>query len=285
MTTRERPRASALLAIDLDGTLLRDDKTVAAADARAIAAAAERGLAITLATGRLITGTLPTARLLGLMTPLICADGGLLIDASTGAALERRSIALAHADTALAALVAHGLAAYVFSPNAIHCEAAGAVHRTIVDTWSREVVVHPSLAAAQAWRHPEGIALTVGIGSQDAVTRASEHLGRTHGDALDTVHFGLGRSPLWAVRSLPHGCDKGDMLTRLRARLGLPASRVAAIGDWYNDVGMFAVAGRSFAMGQAPEAVRRAASDHVAATSATGGGVAEAITKLLADWV
>lgn len=284
MTRRERPRARALLAIDLDGTLLRDDKSVAAADARAIAHAGERGLAITLATGRLITGTLPTARQLDLVTPLICADGGLLIDPHTGAALERRAIALAHADTALATLVAHGLAAYVFSPDAIHCEAAGSVHRAIVDTWSREIVVHPSLVAAQAWRHTEGVALTVGIGSRDAVERASEHLGRAHGDALDTVYFPLGKSPLWAVRSLPHGCDKGDMLTRLRERLDLPASRVAAIGDWYNDIGMFAVAGRSFAMGQAPEVIRKAATDHVAATSATGGGVAEAITKLLADW-
>jgi hypothetical protein len=57
---------------------------------------------------------------------------------------------------------------------------------------------------------------------------------------------------------------------------------VAAVGDWYNDLGMFAYAGRSFAMGQAPEAIHQAATDRLVATSVDGGGIAEAIAALLA---
>ena len=121
-----------LVALDLDGTLLRNDKSVADADARAIAAALASGLAVTLATGRLVTGALPTARRLALSTPLICADGGLLIDPATGDALERRAIAVEHADEAVRALLAHGLVPYVFSADAIHCEPAG---RTTAITW------------------------------------------------------------------------------------------------------------------------------------------------------
>jgi len=272
------------VALDLDGTLLRDDKSVADADARAIAAAAARGLVVTLATGRLVTGALPTARRLALSTPLICADGGLLVDPGTGRALERRSITVEHADQALAALTAHGLVPFVFSADAIHCEPAGGVHRSIVDTWSSEIVIHPELAHAAAWRTPEGIALTAGLGQRDAVERASEYLRQTHADRFDTVHFSIGGGPVWAVRSLPRGCDKGDMLVRLAARLGIDRSRVAAVGDWFNDLGMFAVAGRSFAMGQAPDRVRQAATDHLAATSASGGGVAEALGRLLEAW-
>lgn len=282
MTIGTPPRG--LVALDLDGTLLRTDKSIADADAYAIAAATARGLAVTLATGRLVTGTLPTARRLALSTPLICADGGLMIDAASGAALERRAISIGQAETALEALVAHGLAPYVFSADAIHCEPAGAVHRSIIDAWSTEIRIHPTLATAQAWRRPEGIALTAGLGSQQAVERASEHLGRAHADLFDTVHFSIGGGHVWAVRSLPRGCDKGDMLSRLAARLGVDRTRVAAVGDWFNDLGMFATAGRSFAMGQAPDRVRQAATDHLAATSATGGGVAEALGRLLRDW-
>lgn len=278
------PPPRGLVALDLDGTLLRDDKSVADADARAIATALNRGFAVTLATGRLVTGTLPTARQLGLATPLICADGGLLVDPVTGTAIERRAIAIPDAEAALGALASHGLTPYVFSADAIHCETAGTAYRAIVDTWSRQIVVHPTLSTAEGWRHPEGIALTVGIGGREAVESASEHLRQTHADTFDTVHFNLGRSAIWAVRSLPRGCDKGDMLTRLARRLGLPRERVAAVGDWFNDLGMFGAAGRSFAMGQAPELVRKAATDHLAATSASGGGVAEALGKLLAAW-
>ena len=91
-TTRTVIPPRFLLALDLDGTLLRDDKTIAPEDAAAIRGAAAHGIAVTLATGRLTTGTLPTARELGLSTPLVCADGGLLVDPQRGEALDRSGI-------------------------------------------------------------------------------------------------------------------------------------------------------------------------------------------------
>ncbi|MES1207981.1 MAG: HAD family hydrolase [Pseudomonadota bacterium] len=281
MTKTDAPRF--LLAIDMDGTLLRDDKTVAPEDAAAIRGAAAHGIAVTLATGRLTTGTLPTARLLGLSTPLVCADGGLLINATTGAPIHRRTIPTERASVAVDAMVSHGLIPYVFMADAIHCDADGQKHRAVVDTWTTELVVHPSLPLASAWRQPEGVSMTVGIGARADVERVSAHLRDAHCGALDTVHFGMGGMTMWAVRSLPHGCDKGEMLARLSALVSVPRARVAAIGDWYNDLGMFAYAGRSFAMGQAPDAVRGAATDVVRSTSATGGGVAEAIAALRAQ--
>jgi hypothetical protein len=271
-----------LLAVDMDGTLLRDDKTISEVDAAAIRAAAGHGIAVTIATGRLTTGALPTARALGLEVPLICADGGLLIDCATGAALERRSIATAHARAALSVMESHGLVPFVFSADAIHCDGAGERYRAVVDTWSQQIMVHDDLGSAEAWQGPEGVAVTAGVGPREAVERASGALQRDHGEALDTVHFAMGGVTRWAVRSLPRGCDKGEMLARLAGRLDIPRARVAAVGDWFNDLGMFAYAGRSFAMGQAPEVVHQAATDRMRATSATGGGIAEAIEALLA---
>jgi hypothetical protein len=49
------------------------------------------------------------------------------------------------------------------------------------------------------------------------------------------------------------------------------------VGDWLNDLSMFAVAGRSYAMGHAPETVKRAATNVLTQTSETGGGIAHAI--------
>jgi len=271
-----------LLAVDMDGTLLRDDKTIAEVDAAAIRAAAARGVAVTIATGRLTTGALPTARALGLSVPLICADGGLLIDCATGAALERRSIPTAHARAALSLMQGHGLVPFVFLADAIHCDGTGERYRAVVDTWSQQIVVHGDLGAAEAWQGPDGVAVTAGVGPRQAVERAAQDLQRDHGDALDTVHFAMGGLTRWAVRSLPRGCDKGQMLAVLAQRLDVPRERVAAVGDWFNDLGMFAYAGRSFAMGQAPDVVHQAATDRMRATSATGGGIAEAIEALLA---
>jgi Cof subfamily protein (haloacid dehalogenase superfamily) len=276
------PPPRLLLALDMDGTLLRDDKSIAAEDAAAIRAAADQGIAVTLATGRLSSGALPTAQELGLSTPLVCADGGLLIDPRTGTALERRAIAAPHAALAVDALMSHNLVPFVFLADSIHCDEAGAQHRAIVEVWSRDLVIHPSLATATAWRQPDSVSLTVGLGARSAVERASQHLRERHADLLDTVHFGMNGLTLWAVRSLPHGCDKGDMLVRLAERMGLPLAQVAVVGDWYNDLGMFKRAGRSFAMGQAPDVVKTAATDLLRSTSATGGGIAEALAALQA---
>lgn len=266
----------------MDGTLLRDDKTIAREDVLAIREAAQNGIAVTLATGRLTTGALPTARALGLSTPLICADGAVLADAETGKSIEQRSMREAHARGALEAIVAHGLMPYVFLSDSIHCDVEGEQHRSIVDTWTRELVVHASLAAAQVWQATDCVAMTLGIGVEAHVERASEHLQEQHASDLDTVHFPMKGTAFSAVRSLPRGCDKAEMLAQLAARMGLPASRVAAVGDWLNDLGMFGYAGRSFAMGQAPSVVQDAATDVLRSTSRAGGGVAEAIAALLA---
>ena len=51
------------------------------------------------------------------------------------------------------------------------------------------------------------------------------------------------------------------------------------VGDWINDIPMFEVAGRSFAMGQAPDEVKSRATDVLTETSETGGGVASAIDQ------
>ena len=277
------PAPRFLLAVDMDGTLLRDDKTIAPEDAAAIRAAPEHGIAVTIATGRLTTGALPVARELGLTTPLVCADGAALVDPLRGTLLDRRAILAERASHAVEAIMSHGLVPYVFLADSIHCEASGEQHRSVVETWTTNVFVHGSLPAAVAWREPESVAMTLGIGTEEWVLRASEHLQGAHIGELDTVHFSLFGTPVWAVRSLPGGCDKGQMLGRLAQQLGLPRARVAAVGDWLNDIGMFQFAGRSFAMGHAPPVVQSAATDVLRSTSRAGGGVAEAITALIAS--
>jgi hydroxymethylpyrimidine pyrophosphatase-like HAD family hydrolase len=59
----------------------------------------------------------------------------------------------------------------------------------------------------------------------------------------------------------------------------VPLSAVAALGDQHNDLPMFARAGLSVAMGQAPDDVR-AAAGHVARSNQEDG-VADAIDRFI----
>lgn len=312
-----------LLAIDLDGTLLRLPGNAAGApgapdspwseilpadaiDARdraAIHRARRAGVLVTLATGRMVRGALPAARALALDVPLVCADGAALACPRTGAVLAGADIEPDLALACLDALSAHGLVPFVFLHDAIHCGEDGRAYARWLASWTPRLVIHARLAAARAWQTRGRIACLLGIGVDMAVgsgggpgggagtgghesAAASMHhalaaCARARGAQLATSTFPMDTHGTWAVRASPRGHDKGTGLARLAARLGVARARVAAVGDWWNDLTMFAWAGRSFAMGHAPPEVQAAATDVLLSTAETGGGVAEAIDRWL----
>lgn len=268
-----------LLAIDLDGTLLRRDGTIDPRDASAIRRARDAGVTVTLATGRLTTGTLPVARALELDVPLVCADGATLCCAKTSEILERNAMALEHADAMLRALERHRLASFVFLHDAIHCDEAGVAHKIHVRGWSEQVHVHPSLERAEAWRAHGDVAMMLGIGDVEAAEQARAAIDASLGAHVVTSGFTVGERGV--VRGFRVGCSKGTGVERVAARIGAARQDVAVIGDWWNDLPMFACAGRSFVMQGAPSAVRDAATDRLESRVGEGGGVAEAIAGWL----
>ena len=64
---------------------------------------------------------------------------------------------------------------------------------------------------------------------------------------------------LWAVDFTVKGVDKGSGIARMGEMLGVEPSEMAAVGDSYNDLPMFAACGLPIAMGGSPEEIRAAA--------------------------
>jgi len=121
--------------------------------------------------------------------------------------------------------------------------------------------------------------IVLGVGPRERVMAARQHVERRHGPALATAAFELGDERIWALRVQRAEVTKGSAIEHVATRLGYDLRDCAAIGDWYNDVPMFERVSRSFAMGHAPEPVRRAATDVLRATAETGGGIAEALRR------
>ena len=114
---------------------------------------------------------------------------------------------------------------------------------------------------------------------QPVVWREDDHdVLRGHGQVF-SVSFPIYACPgKHAVMVRSAGPTKGTALAELCQRAGCSLAEAVAVGDWVNDVPMFEVAGRSFAMGSAPDAVRAKATD-VLAQVLPGGGIAEAIRR------
>ena len=274
-----------LLALDVDGTLLRRDGLVDERDRRAIDALHDRGVTVTLVTGRLWAGTLQVAADVGIRGPVVCADGAELVDARSGVELEHRGIVAEAARLLRDGLQRYGLDAFLMVEDGVLHDASGTRFTRYVRNWSPALQQTAELFAHPCWTSQRGIAAVVALGEAAAVSEAADGL-RASGE-LEVVDFQVARAlvgeqlpPQRALLVHARGVSKRSGLVRVAELCGCGRDEVAAVGDWLNDVEMFAAAGRSFAMGHAPEAVKLAATDRLTADAKTGGGVAEAVAKI-----
>lgn len=263
-----------MLALDLDGTLLRRDGVVDDRDIAAIAELQAAGVVVTIVTGRLHSGATFAARACRIDGAIGCVDGSHLVELTSGRTLVHHAMAADLVALVRDTVARHELSPFVFDAAGIHHDHAGAAYADFVRTWS------PNLRIVEqdvAWQtDPLG---AVVIGEPHAVAAAHEAL-REHAERLFSVRFEVWTHPgkhAMIVRAA--GVTKGTALTELCRRAGISAAEAVAVGDWINDVPMFEVAGRSFAMGTAPDEVRAKATDVLSATAFEGGGIAEAIRQ------
>jgi Cof subfamily protein (haloacid dehalogenase superfamily) len=263
-----------LLALDLDGTLLRRDHSVDPRDIAAIRELQSAGVTVTIVTGRLHSGATGAARACAIEGVIACVEGSHLVEIATGTTLVHHAIETEVVRLLRATLATHRLASFVFDAGGIHHDHAGAPYASYVRTWSPNLrIVEEELAWATM------PLAAVAIGEPEAVEAAHAVL-RGHADRLFSVSF-----PVWsvpgkhAVLVRTAGPTKGTALADLCRRTGCTLAEAVAIGDWVNDVPMFEVAGRSFAMGSAPDAVRAKATDSLETAAGDGGGIAEAIRR------
>jgi len=263
-----------LLALDLDGTLLRRDHSVDERDIAAIAELQAAGVTVTIVTGRLQSGATDAARACAIEGAIGCVEGSHLVELATNRTLVHHAITGDVASLLRSTLGAHGLAGFVFDAAGIHHDHAGAPYAGYVATWSPNLrVVEEELA----WQTAPLAA--VAIGEPDAVAAAHAVL-RGHADDLFSVSFAVWQHPgKHAVLVRAAGPTKGTALAELCRSAGCSLAEAVAVGDWVNDIPMFEVAGRSFAMGDSPDAVRAKATDALATPMGRGGGIAEAIRR------
>ena len=251
-----------LLALDLDGTLLQRDHTVSARDVAAIRELQAAGVRVTICTGRLHSGALGAARACGIEGLIACMEGSHLVDVGGETRFHHPLV-----DTGRLQQAFGELATFVFDKDGIAHPAHGAPFAEYVRTWSPNLRV---VEQALAW-DTEPLA-AVAIGHPEAVAAANAALA---GAGVFNVSFAISQHPgAHAVLVRNATTSKGTALTELCRAAGCDVSEAVVVGDWVNDVPMFQVAGRSFAMPGAPEHVRVHATDVL-----ESGGIADAIAR------
>ncbi len=266
-----------LLALDVDGTLIRRDGVIDPRDLTAIAELRRRDVHVSLVTGRLYAGTRPPALELGLTGPLVCADGAQIVSLSEDRELSYTGICAETLEQLHDVLAPRGLSVFPFFDDTVVLDHQGAFFEPYLRTWTPNVQQVDSALAHSCWQDPRGLSVLVVIGPRETIT---EVFGELTDGALDILRFDMG--PEKAMSSLilhARGVSKAKGLETVAEHYGCRMDEVVAVGDWLNDRSMLEAAGLSFAMGHAPELVKQSAKEQLSADAETGGGVAEAISR------
>jgi Cof subfamily protein (haloacid dehalogenase superfamily) len=262
-----------MIATDLDGTLLRSDRTVSARTRRAMIAAQDAGITIVIATARNPVTTKRFAEQAGIEGLAICANGALVYDLARDevvaethlpaeiarAVIERLRVALPE--------VCFGLVRGM----TFACEPAYATVMRVEDHgWRIDEV-------------PQGDALALlDVPLSKLVVRhptlaPAELLATLNAAGLDGLAASLSGAPFVDVAAA--GVSKAAALASICAGLGIAASEVVAFGDAPNDLPMLAWAGRAIAVANAYPEVLAAVPERTASNDEDG--VALAVDRLL----
>src|ERR1043165_8403341 len=115
----ESAMAYRLLAVDLDGTLLRHDKTIDPTDIAAIRELGGAGVTVTIVTGRLHSGSVEAARACGIEGAIACVEGSHIVEADGAKTHHHHAIAPEVSRVVRDTLGAHGLASFIFERDGI----------------------------------------------------------------------------------------------------------------------------------------------------------------------
>ncbi len=276
-------RSYKLIAVDLDGTLLDPLGAPHAADVAALRRAQDAGIHVSILTGRLFSGTRDAAEAIGLRGPVGCVDGSHIVEAPTGRTLHHHAFRGDHATKLRDAVRDSGAALFVLADDKIIHDERGKAYLDYVSIWSLVSEATADVPEHGTWLDERGVTAVVAVGGAGEIHDASISIQSALGTVAQIATFPTRRlENRWGLVCRASGGNKGSALRWICDHHGVGVDEAVVVGDWLNDLPMFEVAGRSFAMAQAPDAVKSVATDQLDAGTVEGGGVAEAVAKAFA---
>lgn len=235
----------ALIALDLDDTLLSPDLSISTENAHAVREAARLGCIIVLASGRHYVSMRRYAQelgLVGLSWPMVCMNGAEVRDTDSGRVLMRTELDPGACKQVLAVLSAHGFPAQAYEDDRILVSE----HNSWTEQDSRLTGAKAVLASMEELASKSRVKF---------VASAQPELIQKKQNDVQAALAGIARvvvSKPYFMEILPIGADKATGLAWAASMLGIERDAVMAIGDSGNDLEMVAWA----AYGCAPSDAR-----------------------------
>lgn len=270
-----------LIALDMDGTLLAEDKTIPKENVDAIRRAEKAGIRVCICTGRLLEDASDYAKRMGLPCMIIAANGTRAADKPLpeGWILLRKQFEPKDAHTALDILIPRkmminafedGLATTICDSTSkvYHLSDRGVIKAQYGEENMRKAADHGIMKLFVVCHEEDGFAPVAQrvAEANDALRQALPHLQITS-SAEDNIEI------------MPADASKGMALEQVAQMYGLKRENVMAVGDAPNDLSMLEYAYHSVAMGNAMPEIKRVCRYETATNDECG--VARIIERVL----
>lgn len=254
-----------LIALDLDGTLLSDDKKILRPTKQIITQLMDDGHIVVIATGRSNRLSILYYNELRLTTPLINSNGAIIhhpLDPSWGSfhtPLEHKT-ALDIIDVSFQLNSKNILAAV---KDAVYLEN---YDQHIMDFY-KPTENDPFHIGGLVDKLQDDPTLMLLYPNEDTLPQLTSYLDDSHASIIDHRNWG---EPFNIIEVTNKSVNKAIALHRVAKEYGIPKERIIAFGDELNDLAMIDYAGVGVAMGNAVEAVKSIA-NYVADTNEKNG--------------
>lgn len=255
--------------IDVDGTLLTDDLTISPGTKEIITELHQQGILIAIVTARPPNATLPFYDELGIIeNPVICFNGALVIQ--NHQILDEEIIATQDARKIINEVRNFNISISIYKHHTWYTNQFNgwiAQESQITNCVATQIDLDKLITSDF---YANKIML---MGEPDALNAAEVHL-----KSIGFENLNIHKSKPTYLEIVSKQASKSKGIQKVISARNITSNQIIAIGDNFNDVDMFLLAGTSVAMGNAPEAVKNQAT--LITDTNNAEGIKNALSKL-----
>lgn len=244
-----------LICLDMDGTLLDSHLEISPENRAAIGAARDKGIAVTLATGRMYASALAYARELALDVPIITMNGALIKHPVTEAKLLERVIPKERLEAVIALLGRLGIRPNFYNEYTLYVgEGLERYQRMLA-----KAAADPRYSIRiidERFTYEDLIQEVGGTIQKGILFPEPGRIEDVRRELLKIPDLSIVSSSPGNIELTHARANKGDAIRTLGAALGIRPEEIMAIGDSENDLSMLAQAGYPVVMGNAAPALK-----------------------------
>jgi Cof subfamily protein (haloacid dehalogenase superfamily) len=259
-----------LIAIDVDDTLLNDDLEVTPATRAALKAALERGVTVTLATGRMFASARQVAEGLQLNVPIITYQGSLVKTLLDGEVLYERYVPADAAAELDGYCAAKGLHLQLYVDDKLYVREDNEKVKAYARQSKIPFIVEPDFGSLLTQPLIKMLIIDEPAYLDEVAADLQPLIG-------DRVH--ITKSKPYFLEFMHKEGTKGHALKFMAEHIGCTMEETIAMGDAWNDREMLQAAGLGVAMANAQPALKELA-DYVTKSN-NEDGVAHVVDKFI----